>query len=89
MPLTASEFDRVVRKFGFDVRGGDHIRARLYVDGKVVVRTKRSHKASGDLPSYNRIRQQLYLNEGQLRDAIACPLSRDGYLEILRGRGIL
>ena len=89
MPLTASEFDRVVRKFGFAVRGGDHIRARLYIDGKLVVRTKRSHKASGDLPSYNRIRQQLHLNEAQLRDAIACPLSRDGYLEILQGRGIL
>ena len=52
MPITASEFDRVVKKFGFDVKGGDHVRARLYVDNKLVVRTKRSLKASGDLPSY-------------------------------------
>ncbi len=89
MPITASEFDRVVRKFGFDVRGGDHIRARLYIDGKVVVRTKRSLKASGDLPSHNQIRQQLHLNEEQLRDAINCPLDKDGYIEALRVRGLI
>ena len=89
MPITAREFDRVIRKFGFEIRGGDHIQARLYVDGKAVVRTKRSRKASGDLPQYNRIRQQFYLTEQQLRDAIACPLDRDGYLEILRERGII
>ena len=89
MPITASEFDRVVRKFGFEVRGGDHIRARLYVDGKVVVRTKRSHRASGDLPSYKQIRNQLMLTEEQLRDAIACPLGRDGYIEILRENGLI
>ena len=89
MPLTASEFDRVVRKFGFDVSGGDHIRARLYIDGKVVVRAKRSHKASGDLPSHNQIRNQLKLTDDQLRDAIACPLNRDGYIEILREKGLI
>ena len=88
MPITEREFDTVVRKFGFEVRGGDHIRAQLIIDGQAIVRTRRSHK-SGDLPSYNRIRQQLRLNEAQLRDAIACPLDRNGYLEILRERGIL
>ena len=88
MPITAREFDTVVRKFGFEVKVGDHIRAQLIIDGQAIVRTRRSHK-SGDLPSYNQIRQQLRLNEAQLRDAIACPLDRDGYLEILRERGIL
>ena len=88
MPITAREFDRVVRKFGFEVKVGDHIRAQLIIGGRAIVRTKRSHK-SGDLPSHNEIRQQLRLNEAQLRDAIACPLDRDGYLNILRERGIL
>lgn len=89
MPLTAREFDRVVRKFGFEVRGGDHVKARLYVGGRVVVRSKRSRKDSGDLPHHQRIRQQLRLTEQQLRDAVNCPLDRDGYMEILRGRGII
>ena len=88
MPITAREFDSVVRKFGFEVKVGDHIRAHLIIDGQAIVRTRRSHK-SGDLPSYNRTRQQLRLNEAQLRDAIACPLSRDGYLEILRDRSLV
>lgn len=88
MPITAREFDMVVRKFGFEVKVGDHIRAQLIIDGQVIVRTRRSHR-SGDLPSYNQIRQQLRLNEAQLRDAIACPLSRDGYLDILKERGAL
>ena len=88
MPITAREFDRVVTKFGFEVKGGDHVRAQLIIDGQAIVRTRRSHK-SGDLPSYNQIRRQLRLSEEQLRDAINCPLDRDGYLDILRERGIL
>ena len=59
-----------------------------FIDGQAIVRTRRSHK-SGDLPSYNQIRRQLRLSEEQLRDAINCPLDRDGYLDILRERGIL
>lgn len=89
MPLTASEFDKVINKFGFTVKSGHHIQALLYIDGRVVVRTKRSHQSSGDLRAHNQIRNQLKLTESQLREAIACPLDREGYLEILRGKGII
>ncbi len=89
MPITAREFDRVVRKFGFTVTVRDHVRARLIINGVAVVKTMRSHQGSGDLPSHHTIRTQLKLNEQQLRDAIACPLDREGYLEILRERDII
>ena len=89
MPITAREFDRVMRKFGFRTRRSGDLIAWLEIDGRQVVWTKRSHKGSGDLPHYHDIRQQLYLNESQLRDAINCPLDREGYLEILGRRGII
>lgn len=89
MPLTAREFDRLVRKFGFETRDSGDLLAWLIVDGKVVVRTRRSKRSSGDLPMFHSIRQQLKLSDGQLREAISCKLDRDSYVEILRRKGIL
>ena len=89
MPLTAHEFDRLTRKFGFQTRNGKDLLAWLEVKGKIVVRTRRSNKSAGDLPMHHSIRQQLRLNDDQLRDAIKCTLDRDSYIEILREKGIL
>ena len=89
MPLAAHEFDRLVSKFGLETKHGRDLHAWLTVDGKVVVRTRRSKKSSGDLPMSHSIRQQLKLNTTQLREAISCKLNRDGYIEILREKGLL
>lgn len=89
MPLTAHEFDSLVTKFGFQVRNSRDLLAWLTVEGKVVVRTRRSKKSSGDLPMFHSIRQQLKLNDNQLREAIRCELDRDSYIEILRSKGLL
>lgn len=89
MPLAAREFDRLVSKFGLETKHGRDLHAWLTVDGKVVVRTRRSKKSSGDLPMSHSIRQQLKLNTTQLREAISCKLNRDGYIEILRAKGLL
>ncbi len=35
------------------------------------------------------IRQQLKLDEQQLKEAIGCALTREAYIEILRGKGLL
>jgi hypothetical protein len=35
------------------------------------------------------IRQQLKLNETQLKDAISCKVDRNGYVEILRAKGLI
>jgi hypothetical protein len=82
------EFDRIISKFGFETRDSGDRLAWLIVDGVTVVKTKRS-KGRGDLPFSHQIRQQLKLNEAQLRDAISCSLGRDGYLDILHGKGLL
>lgn len=82
------EFDRIISKFEFKTRDSGDLLAWLEHDGKVVVRTRRS-KGSGDLPMQHSIRQQLKLNESQLRDAISCSLGKPGYLEILRSKGLL
>lgn len=89
MPLKARDYDKVTNKFDFRTKTGSHHFAWLEVDGKVVVRTKRSHKSSGDLPMWYSIRQQLHLNETQLRQAISCTLTKSGYLNILREKGII
>ena len=87
-PITAREFDKVINKFGFETRETSHVHAMLRVDGKVVVKTRRSRQ-TGDLRASNAIRQQLHLNDLQLTDAIRCPLGQEGYLAILAQKGIL
>lgn len=89
MPLTAHEFDRLVSKFGFETRNSKDLLAWLEIDGKVVVRTRRSNKSSGDLPRHHSIRQQMRLNDDQLREAVNCTLDRDAYVAILREKGVL
>lgn len=89
MSLSAREFDGLVRKFDFRTRNSGDVLAWLEVDGKVVVRTRRSRKASGDLPMQHSIRQQMKLSADQLRQAIRCTLGRDGYLSILKEKGVL
>ena len=88
MPLKAREFDAIVAKLGMTTRQSDHFHAWLEVDGRVVVRTRRSH-GSGDLPASDLIRQQLKVNEQQLGGLIDCSMRRDEYIAHLRSRGIL
>jgi hypothetical protein len=68
-------------------KSGD-IHALFYHDGKLILRTKRSHgsgKLTGRIPDY--IRQQMKLNQEQFSDLLACPLKREGYVQILRAKG--
>ena len=86
--LKAAEFDSVIKKFGFEVRkSGDRL-AWLVYEGRTIVYTKRS-EGRGDLPFSHQIRQQLKLNEDQMRDAVSCTLGRDGYLQILQDKRLL
>ena len=88
MPLAAHEFDSLIRKFGFQTRSSRDLLAWLEIEGKIVVRTRRSNK-SGDLPMHHSIRQQMRLSDDQLREAIKCTLGRDSYIAILREKGLL
>ena len=89
MSISAREFDHLIRKFDFRTRNSGDVLAWLEVDGKVAVRTRRSKKASGDLPMQHSIRQQMKLSADQLRQAIQCTLDRGAYLSILQDKDML
>ncbi len=64
--------------------------AKFYEGGKLILTTMRSFgsgKLDGNIP--HKIRQQMKLNEDQFADLIACPLKREGYVEILRKKGLI
>lgn len=88
MTIKAREFDLLVEKLGLHTRDSRDLLAWFEFDGRIIVRTRRS-KGSGDLPMQHSIRQQLKLSEEQLRQAIDCTLTREGYIELLRGKGLL
>lgn len=83
--MKAHEFDRIVRKFDMTTRQGRDLLAWFEYNGRIITRTRRS-RGTGDLP-IRLIRKQLALDEDQMREAIRCPLDRDGYIEILRSKG--
>jgi hypothetical protein len=88
LTIKAKEFDHLVEKFGFQTpNSGDRL-AWFEHEGKIVTRTRRSH-GSGDVPMQHAIRQQLKLSDQQLRAAVDCSLSRDGYVGILRAKGLI
>lgn len=89
MSIRARDFDLLIRKFEFTTRNAGDLLAWLEYDGKVVVRTKRSFIKGRDLPFQHQIRQQLRLNESELREALSCTLDKEGYLAILRRKGYL
>jgi hypothetical protein len=86
--IKAQEFDRLVNKLGFQTRSSGDLLAWFEFEGKIIARTRRS-KGSGDLPMQHSIRQQMRLNERELREAIGCVITRDKYIEILRSKGLL
>jgi hypothetical protein len=73
------------------IKQGKDVRALFYYnDGTLILTTKRSHgsgKLDGNVP--HMIRQQMKLNEEQFKELIACPLKRDGYIAILRNKGLI
>ena len=88
MTIKAQEFDRLVAKLGLKTRDAGDLLAWFEFEGKVITRTRRS-KGSGDLPMQHSIRQQLKLNQQEFKKAIDCTLTREGYIEILRNKGLL
>lgn len=89
MTIKAKDFEHIIGKLGFLVRDAGDRLAWFEHEGKIAVRTKRSYTKGRDLPFQHSIRQQMKLNEDQLRRAKGCKLTRDEYVEILRSKGVL
>jgi hypothetical protein len=89
--LREAQLDAAWEKLGFVIlRKRADVKADLYVGERFVLRTFRSHgrgKLDGNIPY--EIRKQMKLNEAEFKAAIDCPLNREGYLAILRRKGIL
>jgi len=86
--IKANEFDRVVNKLAMQTRATGDLHAWLEYEGQVVVRTKRSH-CKGDIPCPDKVRNQLKVDETQMRGLIDCGFSREDYIEHLKRRGII
>lgn len=86
--MKVGEFNVIVSKLRFERRDSKDKLAWLIYDGKVVVRTKTSH-GSGDVPCPDLIRQQLKMNEKQLRECIKCSFGYDDYIAHLKSKGII
>ncbi len=93
MVIDRRKFESSLCKKGFVKDGGDHIFFRHMVDGKYssvytkVSHTKKLKDISRDLLTL--IRKQLRLDTNQeVSDLVECPLSEEGYNEILREKGI-
>ena len=81
---------RVFEKLDMEIREGRDTIAKFRYKGKVIVRTKVPHKRGelkGKLPHF--IRQQLRINDKQLRSLIGCTLYRQDYEAMLREKGFI
>jgi hypothetical protein len=85
--MKVHEFTAIENKLGLTTRNAGDRLAWFEHNGTVVVRTKRSH-GNKDLPEHL-IRQHLKLNETQFSGLISCSVSRDDYIEILKGKRII
>jgi hypothetical protein len=62
----------------------------LVVNNKKILRVHYSH-GKGDLPDkiMHKIRGQLKLSEKDFKNLVACPLTYEGYLDILKRKGFV
>jgi hypothetical protein len=90
---SASKIESALKSKGFHLDEHRHHRyLTLHVDGRsTTVRTRLSH-GRGDYGDdlLSKMQKQLYLPwKRDLLDLIDCPLSGDGYVELLRQQGTL
>lgn len=84
----AHEIDKIINKLGMQTRNSGELHAWLVYEGKVVVRTRRSHGKGKYVPA-DKIRCQLKVNESQFSGLISCHISKEDYIKILMEKGII
>ncbi|HEY63607.1 MAG TPA: hypothetical protein G4O02_03450 [Caldilineae bacterium] len=75
----------LVNKLGFEKTETHHHVYRLWIGGKLVVRTYISH-GGRELSRYHvsQMAKQMRLRTAEFIDAVQCPLTREDYYRILR-----
>lgn len=88
--MKTREIEKIFKKLNLKVRSTGHNYGWLIVNNKKILRVHYSH-GKGDLPPVivNKIRGQLKLSQKDFLELINCPLTYEGYLNILKQKGIL
>ena len=75
---------------GFKVGKGDHKYLELFYKGKFVLHTKISH-GEQELEEFHigMMKRQCRLEKAEFIDLVNCPLSEEGYIEILKTNGTI
>ncbi|MFH0774078.1 MAG: hypothetical protein V2A53_01090 [bacterium] len=88
--MSVKEILKVFEKLEMEIREGRDTIAKFRYKDRVITRTKVPHKRGelrGKLPYF--IRQQLRVNEEQIRGLIDCTLYRKDYERILKEKGFM
>lgn len=90
MQLTTKQAERIFRKLEVQPkRSTHHVAGFVVVDGKKTLPVYYSHgskEMKGPVP--HRFRKSLRLSESEFAKLRDCTLSKDGYFQLLRERGI-
>lgn len=88
--MKIADIGRIFQKLALEVRSTGHTYGWLTVNNKRILRVHYSH-GKGDLPEkiMHKIRGQLKLSEKDFKDLVACPLTYEGYLDILKRKGFI
>ncbi len=91
MPCKTKDIDEALVKKGFTKREGDHhFYEFIYKSQKTALRTKISHshkEISDQLIAH--MSRQLQLVKKEFLSLIACPLSEEDYVQLMKTRGFL
>ena len=88
--MKVNEMEKIFRKLDLKVRSTGHNYGWLIVNGRKILRVHYSH-GKGDIPFIvaNKIRGQLKLSQKDFLELLNCPLTYEGYLNILKQKGIV
>jgi hypothetical protein len=90
MQLKKREVQHILDKLEMDTRTTHHVIAWFTFEGQKVLKTRISF-GKGDIPSKvtHKLRGQLKLSQADFIALRDCPLDRDGYIAILKEKGLL
>lgn len=90
MQLKKREAQRIFDKLELEVRSTHHIIGWFVYKGRKILKTRVSF-GQGDIPAtvVHKLRGQLKLSPADFADLKDCPLSREGYIAILKAKGFI
>lgn len=86
--ITKQEAGRVVAKFGMEERNRKELFYKFFWNGTLVLTTA-IPKGRGQLNCSDKFRNQLRLNDEQLKGAIKCPFKLADYIAHLKAIGLI